>query len=94
MTTVDFVISLFCWVDDRLGPRPKHPQAKLWPSELITVGLLFALKGSSFRSFYRWLDRDRALLFASSPSARGSCAPSARTKTKLAPSWPTRPSSP
>ena len=67
MTTVDFVISLFCLVDDRLGPRPKHVQAKLWPSELVTIGLLFALKGSSFRGFYRWLARDDAVLFGGLP---------------------------
>jgi hypothetical protein len=67
VTTVDFVISLFCLVDDRLGWRPKHPQAKLWPSELITIGMLFALKGSSFRSFYRWLARDYTELFGEIP---------------------------
>ena len=53
-----FVISLFCLVDDRIGHLPKHPQAKLYPSELVTIGLLFALKGCSFRAFYRWLSRD------------------------------------
>ncbi len=67
MATQDFVIRLFCWVDDRLGCRPKHPQAQLWPSELVTIGLLFALKGSSFRSFYRWLARDYAQLFGGLP---------------------------
>ena len=65
MTTVDIIISLFCLVDDRLGWRPKHPQSKLWPSELITIGMLFALKGSSFRSFSRWLARDYTALFGS-----------------------------
>jgi hypothetical protein len=67
VTTVDFVISLFCLVDDCLGPRPRHPQAKLWPSELLTIGLLFALKGCSFRSFYRWLARDHTQLFGELP---------------------------
>ena len=67
MATVDFLITLFCLVDDQLGPRPKHPQAHLWPSELVTIGLLFALKGSSFRSFYRWLARDYATLFGQLP---------------------------
>ena len=62
-----FIVRLFCLVDDRLGPRPKHPQAQLWPSELVTIGLLFALKGGSFRSFYRWLDRDYAALFGGLP---------------------------
>jgi hypothetical protein len=31
---VDIVVRLFCFVDDRLGPIP---QARLWPSELVTV---------------------------------------------------------
>ncbi len=62
-----FIIRLFCLVDDRLGPIPKHPQAHLWPSELVTLGLLYALKGGSFRSFYRWLVRDHAALFGGLP---------------------------
>ena len=67
MATEDFLIWLFCVVDDRLGCRRKHPQARLWPSELVTIGLLFALKGGSFRGFYRWLDRDYAALFGGLP---------------------------
>jgi hypothetical protein len=67
VATVDFLISLFCLVDDRLGQQPKHPQAHLWPSELVTIGLLFALKGGSFRAFYRWLARDYAPLFGELP---------------------------
>lgn len=67
MATEDFLIWLFCLVDDRLACRHKHPQARLWPSELVTIGLLFALKGSSFRSFYRWLNRDYADLFGGLP---------------------------
>jgi hypothetical protein len=67
VATVDFLISLFCLVDDRLGRQPKHPQAHLWPSELVTIGLLFALKGGSFRAFYRWLARDYAPLFGTLP---------------------------
>jgi hypothetical protein len=67
VATVDFLISLFCLVDDRLGRQPKHPQAYLWPSELVTIGLLFALKGGSFRAFYRWLARDYAELFGGLP---------------------------
>lgn len=67
MATVDFIVRLFCVVDDRLGPVPRHPQARLWPSEVVTIGLLFALKGSSFRAFYRWLARDYAVLFGGLP---------------------------
>jgi hypothetical protein len=50
-----------------MGRVDKHPQAKLYPSELVTVGLLFALKGGYFRAFYRWLARDYAALFAGLP---------------------------
>jgi hypothetical protein len=67
VATVDRIVRLFCAVDDRLGPVPRHPQGRLWPSELVTIGLLFALKGGSFRSFDRWLRRDHAALFGGLP---------------------------
>jgi hypothetical protein len=40
---------------------------KLYPSELVTIGILFALKGVGFRAFYRWLKRDYEDLFAGLP---------------------------
>lgn len=72
MTTYDFITELFCRVDDRfqelnLG-RIKHPQAALWPSEVVTLALLFALKGVGNRAFYRWLERDYRDLFPQLPS--------------------------
>jgi hypothetical protein len=67
VTTEDFIIFLFCEIDDRIGQLSKHPQAKLWPSELVTIGLLFVLKGGYFRAFYRWLKRDYAALFPGLP---------------------------
>jgi hypothetical protein len=63
MTTIDFIITLFCAVDDRMPGVAKHPQARLWPSEVVTIGMLFALKGGHFRAFYRWLKRDYGELF-------------------------------
>jgi len=36
----------------------RHPQAKLYRSELASIGILFLLKGGYFRAFYRWLKRD------------------------------------
>ena len=45
----------------------KHPQARLYPSELVTIGLLFALKGAPFRAFYRWLKREYHHLFPRLP---------------------------
>lgn len=67
MTTQEFIIALFCGVDDRMADVPKHPQATLWPSELVTIGLLVARKGGYFRAFYRWLARDHAVLFGGVP---------------------------
>jgi hypothetical protein len=45
----------------------KHPQAKLWPSELVTIAVLMAMKGGSTRNFYRWLTRDYLPLFPNLP---------------------------
>jgi hypothetical protein len=67
MTTEDILIHIFCLVDDEMKDMPKHRQAKLYPSELVTIGILFALKGGYFRAFYRWLKRDYADLFAGLP---------------------------
>jgi hypothetical protein len=53
MTTEDIIIQIFCLVDDGMGEVPKHPQAKLYPSELVTIGLLFALKDSLCQGFLR-----------------------------------------
>ena len=40
MTTIDFITELFCKVDHQMAQVPKHPQAQLWPSEAVTIGLL------------------------------------------------------
>jgi len=67
MTTHDFITELFCPIDDRMKPLPKHPQAGLYPSEVVTVGLLFAIKGVGNRAFYRWLVSDCRELFPHLP---------------------------
>ncbi|CAG0955895.1 hypothetical protein ANAEL_00338 [Anaerolineales bacterium] len=58
MTTDDIILHIFCLVDDSLPNIPRHSQAKIYPSELVTIGILFSLKGGHFRAFYRWLNRD------------------------------------
>ena len=55
MSTEDFIIGLFIRVDSMMIAVPKHPDAALYPSEIVTVGVLFALKGVGPRPFYRWL---------------------------------------
>jgi hypothetical protein len=67
MTTVDFITALFCQVDDQMTGMPKHPLATLWPSEVVTLGLLHALKGGGNRAFYRWLLKDYRILFPHLP---------------------------
>src|SRR6266852_6511834 len=39
-TTIEFITALFCQVDDHLSGLPKHPEAHLWPSEVVTLGLV------------------------------------------------------
>jgi hypothetical protein len=67
MSTHDGIIDRFCRVDERMHAVPKHPRAKVYPSELVTLGLLFALKGVGPRPFYRWLTRDYLPLFPKLP---------------------------
>jgi hypothetical protein len=57
-TTIECITAFFCQVADQLPDIPTHPQASLWPSEVVPLGLLHALKGVGNRPFYRWLTRD------------------------------------
>jgi hypothetical protein len=38
--TVEFITALFYEVDEQMRAIPKHPEAHLWPSEVVTLGLL------------------------------------------------------
>lgn len=67
MTTLDFITELFCRVDNKLGLMPKHSQATLYPSEVVTLALLYALKGVGQRAFWRWLVRDYRPCFPKLP---------------------------
>ena len=67
MITLDFITALFYEVDEQMRTIPKHPEAHLWPSEVVALGLLHALKGVGNRAFYRWLARDYRPLFPRLP---------------------------
>ena len=67
MTTVDLITALFYEVDEQLRTIPKHPEAYLWPREVVTLGRLHTLKGGGNRAFYRWLTRDYRPLFPRLP---------------------------
>jgi hypothetical protein len=58
MITEDIILHIFCFVDDHVLDITRHSQAKLYPSELVTIGILFTLKDGLFRAFYHWLKRD------------------------------------
>lgn len=67
MSDEDFIIHLFCRVDDRMRDAQKHSQATLYPSEVVTLALLFSLKGKGNRAFYRWLRKNWLHLFPKLP---------------------------
>jgi hypothetical protein len=67
VSTEEFISELLCRVDKAMKGVSKHPQAKLYPSEVVTLALLFVLKGVSGRAFYRWLKRDFGHLFPHLP---------------------------
>ena len=54
-------------VDDQLGPVNKRLDAYLYPSEIVTIGLLFALKGGRFRAFESWLNKNYRAWFPHLP---------------------------
>jgi len=58
MSTADFITELFCRVDDAMHDVARHSQASMHPSEVVTLALLFAIKGVGNRVFYRWVKRD------------------------------------
>ena len=67
VTTEDFIIELYCRVDDRMRDVPQHSQALLHPGELVTLAFMFAIKGVGNRAFDRWLRRDFRHLFPALP---------------------------
>ena len=70
MTSIDFITQLFCRVDDKLTQEhknQKHTRANLYPSEVVTIALLFALKGIGNRAFYRWIANNYKSLFPNLP---------------------------
>src|SRR5437763_17161289 len=72
-TTIEFITALFCQVDDHLAGLSKHPEAHLVPSEVVTLGLLQALKAVGNRPFYRCLTRDSRALFPRLPERTRVC---------------------
>jgi hypothetical protein len=62
MTTKDFIEELFIKVDDEVDDD-KHPQTSLYPSEVVTLAMLYVLKGCGQLRYWRWLTKNYSLNF-------------------------------
>ena len=51
----DLVTELFCKTDDALTDAAHHSQSIQFISELVTIGVLQAMKNISQRALYHWL---------------------------------------
>jgi hypothetical protein len=75
MTTVELITALLYELDEQLSAIPKHPKAHLWPSEIVTLGLLHVLKGVGNRVFYRWVTHDYRPLLPRLPQCARAFSP-------------------
>jgi len=66
-TTIACITAFCCQVADHLAGLLKPPEARLWPSEVVTLGRLHALTGVGNRPFSRWLTRASRALFPQLP---------------------------
>jgi hypothetical protein len=67
MSTEDILLRIFWIVDEQMADVKKRSDAKLYPSEIVTIGLIFALKGGKYRPFYRWLAANLGVWFPNLP---------------------------
>jgi hypothetical protein len=67
MSTEEIIYRLFCIVDEQMADVKKRADAHLYPSEVVAIGLIFALKGGKYRPFYRWLAANYRYLFPQLP---------------------------
>ncbi|MEM7119560.1 MAG: hypothetical protein AAF614_44525 [Chloroflexota bacterium] len=70
MSTEDFIIESFCRVDDQMLDVKKHSQACLYPSQVVTLALLFALKGHKNRHRESCRDYWSLLAYCPHPSTQ------------------------
>ena len=63
----EFITRLFCMIDETLGPVKKYDDETLYASEVVTLMVLFAIKGGKHRAFYRWISYNHRALFPKLP---------------------------
>ncbi|HVO71456.1 MAG TPA: hypothetical protein VMT24_15505 [Aggregatilineaceae bacterium] len=89
MTTEDMIIHIFCYVDDALRGAAKDARDKMYPSEVVSISILFSLKGGHFRAVYRRLKRDFDAVFGGLPD-RTTLRRQLRAQEELTNSWRNR----
>ena len=67
VNSTDFSTELFCKVNDAITDAPRHSQAILSVSEVVTIGILYVVKGVSPRACYPWLKDNYGHLFPQLP---------------------------
>ena len=88
MTDEDLIIELSWRVDDELLDVNKHSQAKLYPSEVVTLGLAFAFNEVGSRACYLFgLSATSATCFRGCPNGRASMACSSGIGSGCCASW-------
>jgi len=70
MTMEDIITGIFCRVDDKIGKEERSWEQSLAVSEVVTIGMMFAMKGIKFRPFYTWLSSNFRSYFPALPSRR------------------------
>ena len=80
MTTAEFIIALFYRIDNQMHDVPKHPQAALYPSEVVALAMLYALKGGSKRAFLSLALSRLAGVFPSASGAHPAVSPVCRPR--------------
>lgn len=58
MKMEDLIVTLFVKVDDAMKTVKHHAQQELAPSEVVTLALLYVIKGTGKRPFYRWAEEN------------------------------------
>jgi hypothetical protein len=67
MPPPELIPALCCAVNQEMLDVPQPPDATLSPSAVVTLALLYAIKGGGTRAFSRWLTRDSMALFPQVP---------------------------
>jgi len=55
----NIILELFFAIDEKLGKLKRKADSKVSVSEIVTIGVLFALKKLGKRQFYRWLSENQ-----------------------------------